>query len=325
MSDTTGEQPFNWGLTPDPNAPDRKRAAAEPAAPEPVEPPVDPDALAEIFAPEFDDEPAQPVVGDAADAWAATAAAAGGAFASVPEPFVVSELPTAPTESYGEDLSHWTAPTPAVPDASTVNDTGRIPAGEAGFAGVGESAVAKRPTNTNLLWWVTGGLIALVVVVALFFFGSQIPKWISGGGAATPTPTAPVTPTAIATPGVVAWDQLYGGECLEPFTSPWAEDFTVVDCATAHAAQLVYRGTFEGDATTAFPGEDALGAQINALCTRNGIFDTTAASAFSTLQVQGAYPVTAEQWDGGQRSYYCFVNTSDGAAITGSLAGAGPQ
>lgn len=184
--------------------------------------------------------------------------------------------------------------------------------------------MVAKPNNTKLLWWVSGGLVALVIVVALFFFGSQIPKWIGGAGA-TPTPTAPVTPTAMATPGVSAWDQLYGGECIDSFSSPWQEEFTVVDCSAEHAAQLVYRGSFPGDASTVFPGEEALGAQINALCTQAGVFDTGAASAYANLQVQGAYPVTAEQWDGGERSFYCFVNRTDGSAITGSLAGAGPQ
>ena len=119
-------------------------------------------------------------------------------------------------------------------------------------------------------------------------------------------------------------DTLFGGECLDPFSSPWAETFTVVDCAAPHAAQLVYRGGFDGDAAAAFPGEEALAGQINALCGTPGIVDLAAAAAFGELQLQGSFPVTAEQWEAGQRNYYCFVTQVSAEPITGSVAGPGP-
>lgn len=234
------------------------------------------------------------------------------------EPPAVAEAAAPATEAFFA--------TAAVPTAATLNESGaapRIPAGEAGFAGLGADAQKTGAArNPKLLWWVTGGMIALVVVVALFFFGTQLPKWISSNSAVAPVPS--VSPTAALSPGTYAWDQLYGGECIDPFTTPWQQDFTVVDCGKGHAAQLVYRGSFGGEADAAFPGEDALGQQINALCTRNGIFDASAASAYSNLQVQGSYPVTADQWNSGQRNYYCFVSRTDGSAITASLQGSGP-
>ncbi|MFM6974345.1 MAG: septum formation family protein [Agromyces sp.] len=213
----------------------------------------------------------------------------------------------------------------AIPVASEAlaDDARRVPAGEAGFAGVGEEPMSTEASHKRkLLWWIAGGLVALLVVVGVFVVVNVLPK----GSTATPTESSVPTPTAPAALGTAAWDQLYGGECLDPFTDAWQMEYTVVDCSAAHAAQLVYRGVFEGDnAPATFPGEEALGSQINALCTRNGIFDVAAASAYSKLQVQGSYPVTAEQWDAGARTYYCFVNQSDGATLTGSLAGAGPQ
>jgi hypothetical protein len=123
---------------------------------------------------------------------------------------------------------------------------------------------------------------------------------------------------------VYAWDQLGGGECLQPYVSPWEEEFTVVDCAAPHAAQLVYRGTYAGDAMTVFPGEGALASEINLLCSAPGVIDLAAARAFPDLQVQGSFPVTDEQWTGGQRHYYCFVSRAGGEPLTATVAGPGP-
>ncbi|HZK59473.1 MAG TPA: large membrane associated protein, partial [Cryobacterium sp.] len=134
-----------------------------------------------------------------------------------------------------------------------------------------------------------------------------------------PTPTAP--PAGPQAAGVHAWATLRGGECLQPYTSPWAEKFTVVGCAAPHAAQLVYRGVFAGDASAAFPGETVLAAQINLLCTAPGVIDLAAARAYPDLQVQGSYPVTAEQWTSGTRHYYCFVSRSSAEPLTASIAG----
>ena len=124
--------------------------------------------------------------------------------------------------------------------------------------------------------------------------------------------------------GVHEWNTLFGGECLEPYVSPWDEDFTVVDCAAGHTAQLVHRGSFGGDATTVFPGDAALAAQINLLCTAPGILDLNAAGAYPNLQLQGSYPITDEQWTTGPRNYYCFVSRASAEPLTGSIMGAGP-
>jgi hypothetical protein len=169
-----------------------------------------------------------------------------------------------------------------------------------------------------------------IVLAGLFFLGTQL---AGGGGdaaapAATPTPSAEATPTPEPTgpqpAGVHAWDTLFGGECLDGFTSPWAEEFTVVDCAAPHAAQLVYRGELAEDATAPFPGEAELGSRMNLLCTAPGVIDVGAASGVNDLQVQGAFPVTEEQWAEGERTYYCFVNRAGGEPLTGSLQGPGP-
>lgn len=306
MSDpnTPGEQNFPWNLKP--SDPDQSAAesetAVEPAEPALIEQPV----------------PVEPEAADAVGGEPAAVETVESLFAAEPE-----ARPEPPIDSQPEPVASTLAQL-VQPVAATASV--RLPAGEAGFAGVGEAAPTETdstPATSRLLWWIVGGLIALVVVVAVFFFGSRIPA-LFGGASATPSATASPTPTALAPVGVAAWDDLFGGECVQPYTSPWDEQFTVVDCASPHAAQLVYRGTVPSD-SAAFPGETAIAAQMNALCTQLGVFDITAAGAVPNLQVEAAYPVTAQQWDAGQRSYYCFVSRADGTAISGSLAGPGPQ
>ncbi|TFC26075.1 hypothetical protein E3O25_11915 [Cryobacterium sp. TMT1-3] len=187
-------------------------------------------------------------------------------------------------------------------------------------------------TTQATLIWTAVGLLALIVLVGLYFLGQRLVP----SPAAAPAPTASAAPTPTPTPtpipeiaaaqpaGVHEWNTLFGGECLEPYASPWEEDFTVVDCAAEHTAQLVYRGNFGGDATTVFPGEAALAAQINLLCTAPGILDLTAAGAYPNLQMQGSYPITAEQWSAEPRNYYCFVSRASAEPLTASIKGPGP-
>ena len=120
------------------------------------------------------------------------------------------------------------------------------------------------------------------------------------------------------------WDTLFGGECIDPFSSPWAETFTVVDCAAPHAAQLVYRGSFDVDAAAAFPGEEALAARSTPSAAPPESSTSPLLPRSASLQLQGSFPVTAEQWDAGQRNYYCFVTQVSAEPITGSVAGPGP-
>lgn len=189
-----------------------------------------------------------------------------------------------------------------------------------------------------VLIWTAVGLLVLIVLVGLFFLGQRLvasPVPIAAPTASawptpTPTPTPSPSPdrlteiTAAQPAGVHEWNTLFGGECLEPYVSPWEEDFTVVDCTASHTAQLVYRGSFGGDVTTEFPGEAALAAQINLLCTAPGILDLNAAGAYSNLQVHGSYPITGEQWIVGPRTYYCFVSRASTEPLTASIMGAGP-
>jgi hypothetical protein len=180
------------------------------------------------------------------------------------------------------------------------------------------------------------GLIAagaVILLAGLFAIGIAVG---SAGGRAEPqaTPVVSETPAAEPTPsptptatlptvgplpvGTWAWSALLGGECIDPFDSVWAEEFTVVDCASAHSAQLVATAELTD---AAFPGQDALAVTVSSLCQAQGVVDVAAAETYGDVQVAGAFPVTQEQWDAGERSYYCFVDRAGGGELTGSLAG----
>jgi hypothetical protein len=210
---------------------------------------------------------------------------------------------------------------------------GEAAAASASLSGTGGGDRSAKRT-TRILFVIAGALLIVLVLIGLYVFGTQIPEFTSAAPTPTPTvtktatPTPTPTPTAAATgpqaPGVHAWDTLRGGECIDPFASPWALKFTVVDCAAPHAAQLVYTNVFSADPAAAFPGEAQLASQINVLCTKPGIINLEAASQFTDAQIQGAYPVTEKQWKSGQRSYFCFVNRAGGEPLTGSIQGSGP-
>ncbi len=195
----------------------------------------------------------------------------------------------------------------------------------------------------KILAGVGGGLLAVIAIIALFLLGTRLPDLLGPSPAvATPTPTPTPTITALpigpVDPGTYAWDELLGGECLDPYDATegaWAEEYTVVDCAEPHGAQMVYRAWFPpavvdpggvdengpvvGKPDDPFPGTDALAAQISILCSAPGVVDLAAAGAYSDAQIQGAYPVTEEQWEA-DPSYYCFVSRSSGEPLIGSVA-----
>ncbi len=171
----------------------------------------------------------------------------------------------------------------------------------------------------RLLLTVGGILIAFVMSGA----------WVVGGilatPAATPEPTetaAPALPTATQPPGDYAFGELFGGECLNPFVDPWAETFTVVDCATPHAAQLVYAGDLAVDGTyPSYPGDSRIGKAALAACSREGVLDLSAAKKITDLQISVAYPVSSVAWDSGDTRYYCFASRTSVTPLETSIAG----
>jgi hypothetical protein len=129
-----------------------------------------------------------------------------------------------------------------------------------------------------------------------------------------------VLPAGPVKPGDYHWDALLGGECLKPYESAWQDDYTVVDCATPHPAQMVYRGTFVDPASATYPGLDELQKRINLLCTAPTIINYAVAGGAQDIQVAASYAADEEEWDAGNHSYYCFVTRSTGADFTASIA-----
>jgi hypothetical protein len=200
--------------------------------------------------------------------------------------------------------------------------------------------VNARRTTPRWLVIVVVALAALFVVVLFFLIGRHLP-WFdesravgptstpivsatsTSTGAPTPTPTPSAEAVAPASGPLAAgprpWTELRGGECLDPFGSPWDETFTVVDCAAPHAAQLIARASLNPDPAAGYPGEAAITSQLNLACTAPTVLDFAAASAYPDVQWQAAYPVSAEQWVAGVREYSCFISRSSGEALSGSV------
>jgi len=200
-----------------------------------------------------------------------------------------------------------------------------------GGGSVGKPPAAGVSKLQKILLSVLGGLLAVLALVGLFFLGIRLPDLL-GPSPAVAGPSASPSPSASATivlgpvaPGDYHWDELLGGECVDPFESAFQDDFTVVECAEPHAAQMVRTGTivpvapvsgvFDPDA---YPGEEALVTQTLGLCRVSGIF-SAAASAVTDAQITASYP-TQDQWADGNRAYYCFVTRSSGEPITGDIA-----
>jgi len=186
----------------------------------------------------------------------------------------------------------------------------------------------RLPKSQRIGLWVAGGLVAATVLTGLFFVGTRIPDAPPAAGpapSASDTPVAPPAEEPVAAIGPVAaglhdWDELLGTECIDPFVSAWEQEFTVVDCASPHGAQLVYRGRFDDSALDAYPGVEALQARMNILCASPENIDYAAAGAVSDIQVSASFAGTEEAWAAGDRNYFCFVSRSSGEPLTANVA-----
>ncbi|MFF9564862.1 hypothetical protein ACF1AJ_16065 [Leifsonia sp. NPDC014704] len=328
------------------------------AAEEPQAGPVLP-TDADLLAERGDESPNEPI-----DEAPEAAAGVEGPQLTATTPFTFTqavpvELPDAtavaaePATGPARELPVAAGATTAAASAATTGQSGAAATSTPASASTADTtAVPTRPgggdfwnsRNNRILLMVGGALAVVLVLIGLFAIGTRIPSWLGAAKPApvaatpstsakpsttptpTPTPVPTVTPKPAAAvgPGTHPWDALGGGECIQPFTTVWAEEFAVVDCASPHTAQLVYTNLLSADPAAPYPGADALAQQIPGLCTAGGIVDLGAAGAYPDLQVVGSFPATEQQWKDGQRSYYCFATRASGEPLTSSVAGPGP-
>jgi hypothetical protein len=183
------------------------------------------------------------------------------------------------------------------------------------------------PRTQRILLWVAGGLVAALAIVVLFLVGTRI----AGSNTpptqtAAPTPSAsspvalpPGTPIVPVEPGVHDWTALQGGECLEPYESPWQEEYTVVACTDPHAAQLLGRGQFPEIEGSSYPGLEELSSRINVLCSAPTLLDYSVAQQVADLQVEASFAADEQEWEDGNRSYSCFVSRAGGEPLLASV------
>ncbi len=138
-------------------------------------------------------------------------------------------------------------------------------------------------------------------------------------------PTVPTFPTIEVTPrsnGEWSWDELNGGECLEPYTDANENTYTVVDCDEAHSAQLVRIGDLRVDAgIPIYPGDAAVGPIAMGECYASGVISASGIAAYPTLTTDFRYPTSQAQWNKGDTFYYCFAHANPIADLTESVAG----
>lgn len=329
------EQPLPFGQGPEPVAPD-PFPLVPPAAPMfPVEPPttalpqpttalpqpglgveaVAPAASAESDPTQWFAAPLDPALDGVTEVFEAELVGLSGPAGEGPEASALDDL-------FGDSQFREFADEPLIPPRPT-GAGGGGPASKAPKAAKGERAPI--PRNQKILMWVAGGLAAALALVALFALGMKVASITPSPAvlpSSSPSPSASlgVLPIGPVAPGNHHWDELLGGECLAPYESAWQDFYTVVDCTKPHPAQMVYRGTFSDPASSTYPGVEELQKRINLLCTAPTVIDYAAAGAANDIQVAASYAVDADEWDGGNRSYYCFVTRAAGATFTSSIA-----
>lgn len=150
-----------------------------------------------------------------------------------------------------------------------------------------------------LVWW----------AVASFAGGAQTSADNSPAAAAAPA-SAPASRGTLPLEGVTPMDfQLR--DCFKDF-DPDAQQSTVVDCATAHSAQLVAVEKYA--AGDSYPGREALKQKARDVCRAAPLTDKTG----DALSYKLAYP-SSSSWNKGDRRVDCYVVTDAGNVLTKSL------
>jgi len=171
-----------------------------------------------------------------------------------------------------------------------------------------------------------GTLATIAALIAAFFLG----RMVSGGEQATPLDTTVSEPESVEIitltgetrqAGEWEWFELQGGECVTGFMGAFDPTFTVVACELPHTAELVHAQVVSTNPGEEYPGDDQILATAKEMCDVSDRLNRDVASAYSDLVVDFSYPTTADQWDAGYRSVYCFVTRSSGDFMDQRLTG----
>ena len=175
------------------------------------------------------------------------------------------------------------------------------------------------------LVWVAIALVAAIALVGFYVVGTRIapksaPATIAPTASPSPAPSVEAEPLGPLDPGTYVYTALLGTECVEPFESAWQKEFTVVDCAEPHGAQLVARGILAIPLGDPYPGLESLDRKLAKRCASAKAINFEAAAAVADLEVASSFAANESEWAAGIRDYFCFASRSSGELIEGSIA-----
>ena len=165
-------------------------------------------------------------------------------------------------------------------------------------------------------FWLIGTIATLLVWAGAFLHGSNLanPQEPSGVEVLEPTieVSLPLLGPPSLEPGTWVWSELRGGECLQNFADPFAENFVVVSCDLPHNAEVIFATLISQNISDPYPGISSVVAQARQQCDLAEKVDIEKVAQFRDLRIAYSYPVSSTQWERGERGVYCFGYSESG-------------
>lgn len=162
---------------------------------------------------------------------------------------------------------------------------------------------AERTGRQRVRWLLIGAAIFVLAVVAGRVLATRfIP--VAADEPATPTPTP--TATTIA--------DLTVPTCLDAPLTELPDEFTPVDCAGEHRAELVAQvpiaDALELDDKYERPDDELLSARAMLTCQQADAFVEVSEKRLAEVEIVAVWP-TEQQWRQGMRDFACFVTADE--------------
>ena len=135
-----------------------------------------------------------------------------------------------------------------------------------------------------------------------------------------PTPVFPNLELGPRPNGQWKWRDLRGGECIDPFDDPFAEEFQVVSCGGPYEAALARVEVMNPAPGAPYPGDDAIRQRAQEQCDDWDLGTLIGADRYDDLLVVPSYSLGERAWQRGDRLLGCFLYRSSGP-LTGELLG----